>query len=95
MTHRYSTEPVRPGPCGGMQNLDRSESGAAGLRRNELFWIANRFVRDELGEDLIEYGLLLAFMATVAVAVIISDPLSLQVVLTDAYQRCIDALNSL
>lgn len=78
-----------------MQNLDRSKSGAAGLRRNALFWIANRFVRDELGEDLIEYGLLLAFMATVAVAVIISDPLSLQVVLTDAYQRCIDALNSL
>jgi Flp pilus assembly pilin Flp len=60
-----------------------------------LYWIANRFVRNELGEDLIEYGLLLAFMATVALAVIISDPLSLQVVLTDAYQRCIDALNSL
>jgi Flp pilus assembly pilin Flp len=52
-------------------------------------------VRNELGEDLIEYGLLLAFMATVALAVIISDPLSLQVTLTDAYQRCIDALNSL
>jgi len=46
-------------------------------------------------ECLIAYLILLAFMATVALAVIISDPLSLQVVLTDAYQRCIDALNSL
>jgi Flp pilus assembly pilin Flp len=52
-------------------------------------------VRNELGEDLIEYGLLLAFMATVALAVIIADPMNLQGVLTDAYQRCIDALNSL
>jgi Flp pilus assembly pilin Flp len=60
-----------------------------------LYWIANRFVRDELGEDLIEYGLLLAFMATVALAVIISDPLSLGVTLTGAYQSCIDVLNSL
>jgi Flp pilus assembly pilin Flp len=59
-----------------------------------LFWIANRFVRNELGEDLIEYGLLLAFMATVALAVIIADPLSLQGALTDAYQSCIDVLNS-
>ena len=95
MAHPYQNGSVRPGPCGSRQNLDRSKPGATGLRRNALFWIANRFVRDELGEDLIEYGLLLAFMATVAVAVIISDPLSLQVVLTDAYQRCIDALNSL
>lgn len=53
-----------------------------------------RFVHEERGEDLIEYGLLLAFMATVALAVIIADPLSLQVATTDAYQRCIDALNS-
>ncbi|HEX5030283.1 MAG TPA: hypothetical protein VFY90_07505 [Tepidiformaceae bacterium] len=60
-----------------------------------MFWICNRFVRNELGEDLIEYGLLLAFMATVALAVIIADPMNLQGVLTDAYQRCIDALNSL
>jgi Flp pilus assembly pilin Flp len=60
-----------------------------------VYPIVSRFVLDELGEDLIEYGLLLAFMATVALAVIISDPLSLQVTLTDAYQSCIDALNSL
>ena len=52
------------------------------------------FVHEERGEDLIEYGLLLAFMATVALAVIIADPLSLQVAVTDAYQSCIDALNS-
>jgi Flp pilus assembly pilin Flp len=60
-----------------------------------LYGIASRFVRDELGEDLIEYGLLPAFMATVALAVIITDPLSLGVTLTGAYQSCIDVLNSL
>ena len=59
-----------------------------------MFYLPSRFVRSELGEDLIEYGLLLAFMATVALAVIIADPLSLQVTLTDAYQSCIDALNA-
>ena len=64
-------------------------------RRSIVYWISNRFVRSELGEDLIEYGFLLAFMAAVALAVIISDPLSLQVTLTAAYQSCIDALNSL
>jgi Flp pilus assembly pilin Flp len=56
--------------------------------------LPNRFVRSEVGEDLIEYGLLLAFMATVALAVIIADPLSLQVALTDAYQSYVDALNA-
>lgn len=59
-----------------------------------MFYLPSQFVRSELGEDLIEYGLLLAFMATVALAVIIADPLSLQVALTDAYQSCIDALNA-
>lgn len=59
-----------------------------------MFFVPNRFVRSEVGEDLIEYGLLLAFMATVALAVIIADPMSLQGALTDAYQSCIDALNS-
>jgi Flp pilus assembly pilin Flp len=53
------------------------------------------FLRDDRGEDLIEYGLLVAFMAAVALTVIISDPLSLQVTLEGAYQSCIDVLNSL
>jgi Flp pilus assembly pilin Flp len=57
--------------------------------------VAKRFVREEVGEDLIEYGLLVAFMAAVAVAVIISDPLSLETAVTNAYQDCADALNSI
>jgi len=52
-----------------------------------------RFIREEKGEDLIEYGLLAAFVATVATAVVIGDPLGLQEAIVDAYQRCVDALN--
>lgn len=35
------------------------------------------FLKDERGEDLIEYGLLAAFVAAIALAVIIADPLGL------------------
>lgn len=57
--------------------------------------VTSRFVRGEAGEDLIEYGLLIAFMAAVATAVIIADPLSLQTAVIDAYQNCTDALNAI
>ena len=56
---------------------------------------ANRFVREEAGEDLIEYGLLIAFMAAVAMAVIIADPLSLEMAVINAYQDCTNALNAI
>ena len=52
-----------------------------------------RFGRDERGEDLMEYGLLIAFVATVALAAIITDPLGLGTAVQAAYQRAIDALN--
>lgn len=58
-------------------------------------FVTSRFVREEAGEDLIEYGLLVAFMAAVATAVIITDPLSLQTAVTNAYQSCADALNAI
>lgn len=51
------------------------------------------FIRDERGEDLIEYGLLAAFVAAIAVAVIIADPLGLRTAVEDAYQSAVDALN--
>jgi Flp pilus assembly pilin Flp len=54
----------------------------------------NGFIRDEAGEDLIEYGLLAAFVAAIAVACIIADPLGLAPSLEGAYQDAIDALNS-
>jgi len=55
--------------------------------------LIRNFVRDEQGEDLIEYGLLAAFVATVALAVIIGDPLGLQKAIEGAYQKATDALN--
>ncbi len=52
-----------------------------------------RFVREESGEDLIEYGLLAAFVAAVALAVIITDPLGLKAAVTGAFQKAVNALN--
>jgi len=53
-----------------------------------------RFIRDERGEDLIEYGLLAAFVASVAFAVLILDPLSLQTGMQNAYERAKSALSN-
>jgi len=47
----------------------------------------------ERGEDLMEYGLLVAFVATIALAVVITDPLGLGTAVQAAYQRAIDSLN--
>ena len=52
-----------------------------------------RLGREERGEDLMEYGLLVAFVASVALAAIITDPLGLSTALQAAYQRALDALN--
>ena len=54
---------------------------------------ANRFIGDERGEDLMEYGLLVAFVASIALAAILTDPLGLGAAIMDAYQRAVDALN--
>jgi Flp pilus assembly pilin Flp len=54
---------------------------------------ARRFVRRERGEDLMEYGLLVAFVASVAIAAIITDPLGLGTAIQNAYQLAVDALN--
>jgi len=58
-----------------------------------MLQFAKKFVRDERGEDLMEYGLLVAFVATIALAVIITDPLGFGTAIQDAYQRAVDALN--
>lgn len=50
------------------------------------------FLRDESGEDLIEYGLLSSFVAAVALAAVVSDPLSIRPSLVAAYQKAADAL---
>ena len=53
-----------------------------------------RFVREEQGEDLIEYGLLAAFVAAVATAVIIADPLGIKGSLKAAYEKAKTALDN-
>ncbi len=49
------------------------------------------FVNDERGEDLIEYGLLAAFVA--AVGVLVLNTLGLRPAIASAFQAAIDALN--
>jgi Flp pilus assembly pilin Flp len=58
-----------------------------------MLQLAKRFARSERGEDLMEYGLLVAFVAAIALAAIITDPLGLGTAIKDAYQRAVDALN--
>ena len=52
-----------------------------------------RFLRDESGEDLIEYGLLAAFAAGVATVAIITDPLAVKPALVNAFKRAKVALD--
>jgi Flp pilus assembly pilin Flp len=52
-----------------------------------------KLIRDERGEDLMEYGLLIAFAAALALAVVITDPLGFADALQNAYQKAVDALN--
>ncbi|HYQ89645.1 MAG TPA: hypothetical protein VEU09_08470 [Candidatus Binatia bacterium] len=40
-----------------------------------------------------EYGLLVAFVASVALAAILTDPLGLGTAIMGAYHRAVDALN--
>jgi Flp pilus assembly pilin Flp len=56
--------------------------------------ILTNFIRDERGEDLIEYGLLAAFVATIAFAVIILDPLGIKTSLENAYKKAKSALDN-
>ena len=56
--------------------------------------LLRRFVHEESGEDLIEYGLLAAFVAAVATAVIIADPLGIKTSLKNAFQKAKDALDN-
>ena len=49
-------------------------------------------VRGESGEDLIEYGLLAAFVATLAIAVIVTDPMGFKTSLVNVYMKAKQAL---
>ena len=53
-----------------------------------------KFVHDENGEDLIEYGLLAAFVAAVALVTIILDPIGIKGSLVNAFVKAKDALDA-
>ena len=53
--------------------------------------LIRNFVRDERGEDLIEYGLLAAFVAAVFGAVLASP---LKPAISDAFQKAVTILTS-
>ncbi len=52
-----------------------------------------RFLREDTGEDLIEYGLLAAFVAALAVALIIGNT-PLKNAITGAFNKAVNALNA-
>jgi len=56
--------------------------------------LVRSFVNDESGEDLIEYGLLAAFVAAVALVTIILDPIGIKGSLVAAFQKAKDALDA-
>jgi Flp pilus assembly pilin Flp len=59
-----------------------------------MLTLVRNFVRDETGEDLIEYGLLAAFVAAVALVTIIADPLGIKGALIGAFNKAKDALDN-
>jgi len=56
--------------------------------------LVRNFVRDENGEDLIEYGLLAAFVAAVALVTIIADPIGIKGSLVAAFNKAKAALDA-
>lgn len=56
--------------------------------------LVRSFVHDESGEDLIEYGLLAAFVAAVALVTIILDPIGIKGALVGAFEKAKSALDA-
>ncbi len=55
--------------------------------------LLQRLLRDDRGEDLIEYGLLVAFAAAVVTVALINDPVGIRPALVGAFTRVKSALN--
>ena len=53
-----------------------------------------RFVHDQSGEDLIEYGLMVAFAAGIVSVTLIYDPLGVRPALVSAFTKVKHALQS-
>jgi Flp pilus assembly pilin Flp len=56
--------------------------------------LVRNFIHDENGEDLIEYGLLAAFVAAVALVTIILDPIGIKGSLVGAFEKAKSALDA-
>ena len=56
--------------------------------------LLRQFACQESAEDLIEYGLLAAFVAAVALVTIILDPIGIKSSLIGAFQKAKDALDT-
>src|ERR1051325_2977839 len=66
----------RPGPASGRGLFTCLEPPfGQHLEGRNMIRELQRLLRDESGEDLIEYGLLAAFVSSLATAVFVSDPL--------------------
>ena len=55
--------------------------------------VLQHLLRDERGEDLVEYGLLVAFAAAVVTVTLINDTTGLRSALVDSFTKVRDALN--
>ena len=55
--------------------------------------VLNRLLREDRGEDLVEYGLLVAFAAAVVTAALINDPVGWKPALIGAFTKVKNALN--
>jgi Flp pilus assembly pilin Flp len=54
---------------------------------------SGKFVREEYGEDLIEYGLLAAFAAALVTVVLMNDSMGLKTALVAAFTKVKDAFS--
>ena len=52
-----------------------------------------QLLREECGEDLVEYGLLVAFAAAIVTAALINDPVGWKPALIAAFTKVNNALN--
>ena len=57
-----------------------------------MLHLLTALARDERGEDLIEYGLLSSFVASVALVTIILDPIGIRTAIVGAFGKAAEAL---
>ena len=86
----------------GTGEFDATRTGGCRHRRvralEEAFFMVRRIVqllREDRGEDLVEYGLLVAFAAAVITAALINDPVGWKPALIAAFTKVKNALDNI